>query len=141
MIILTKQLLDEHFSIEKVQLHHHVPEQMRQIVNFDADLIVGTASADVTSILDLALFSKTSFALYHPEITKLMLVAPQFKQAKYQHMRKMLYLSNHDLKHYASEIAALSNEFIILFDGNYQQAYEQLTFDIREAEIDFSLER
>lgn len=140
MIILTKQLLDESFSIEKIQLTPDPLLQIAQIIDFDTDLIVCTSSNEAMQTIELAKLSRISFELYRPDLEVIAHSLEVLKHHRYRHMHKMLFLEPNMLDIYADLLEQISEEFTLVFEGDFQQAYEHMVFDIKEAELDFCMD-
>ena len=140
MIILIKQLLDESFSIEKIQLTPDPLLQIAQIIDFDTDLIVCTSSNEAMQTIELAKLSRISFELYRPDLEVIAHSLEVLKHHRYRHMHKMLFLEPNMLDIYADLLEQISEEFTLVLEGDFQQAYEHMVFDIKEAELDFCMD-
>lgn len=140
MIILIKQLLDESFSIEKIQLTPDPLLQIAQIIDFDIDLIVCTSSNEAMQTIELAKLSRISFALSRPDLEVIAHSLEVLKHHRYRHMHKMLFLEPNMLDIYADLLEQISEEFTLVLEGDFQQAYEHMVFDIKEAELDFCMD-
>ena len=140
MIILAKQLLDESFSIEKIQLTTDRSLQISQIIDFDSDLIVSTNSAEAIQAIELAKLSRISFALHLPDLDLLSHSIEELSQSRYRHMYKMLFLDPKTLETHSNLLEQMSENFTLIFAGDFQQAYEHMLFDVKEAELDFCLD-
>jgi hypothetical protein len=140
MILLTKQLLDESFSIEKIQLTADRSLQIAQIIDFDTDLIVSTSSAEAQQVIELAKLSRISFALYLPDLNLVSDYYEGLNHIRYRHMYKMLFLNPKIIKSYSKVLEQISENFTLIFEGDFKQAYEHLLFDVKEAELDFCLD-
>ena len=140
MIILVKQLLNDAFHVEKIQLSHEPKAQVPQIFDFDADVIVGTCPTDSLDVLELALFCKVSFAIYQPDLNHILPTLQKFSASKYRQISKLIYLSAEYFQQDLDMLQTLSEDFQLVFEGDYQEIFHNLAFDVRERELDFFLE-
>lgn len=140
MIILVKQLLDDSFHVEKVQLSHERTKQVSQIFDFDADLIVGTSPEESLEVLELAMFCKISFAIYQPNLHEILPIMKKFTEARYRQLSKLVYLSQCYFQQDMNLLQSLSEDFQLVFEGDYQTIFHNLAFDVRERELEFFLE-
>ena len=130
MIFLLKQLLDENCAVRQVALCDNPMEHVEQIVDLEADAIVGTCPEDSQLVLELAKITKISFALYQPELSEVSQLLENFAEAPYRYLSKLIYLNPEDyvLSAHHQALKKVKEHTHIMLEGDYLNQCEEMVF-------------
>jgi hypothetical protein len=130
MIFLLKQLVDDKCAVQQVALCSNALEHVEQIVDLEADAIIGTCAEDSQLVLELAQITKISFALYQPDISQVSQLLESFAVAPYRYVSKLIYFSPEEyvISAHHKSLLKIKDHTKIVFDGDYLSQCEDMIF-------------
>lgn len=132
MILMMKQLFDESSKVDTLELRDNEFLKLQQIKDFQPDLLVGTTSSDSREVLELALETKLSYAIFQPDLNEIKDLLQQSLSDEYQHCGKILYLKQQDevYKDLPEHIVyQFKQHGQLMLEGDYLEACRQMAFD------------
>lgn len=130
MIFLLKQLVDDECAVQQVALCNNPLEHVEQIVDLEADAIIGTCPEDSQLVLELAQIAKISFALYQPDVSKVGHLLAKFELAPYRYVSKLIYFSPEEyvISAHHKALVKIKDHTKIVFEGDYLSQCEDMIF-------------
>lgn len=132
MILMMKQLFDENSHVDTLELRDDEFLKIQHIKEFQPDLLVGTCSEDSRQVLELALETKISYAIFQPQLTEVADLLQQSLADDFQHCGKIIYLKEEDQLYGDVPdhiIYHFKKQGLVMLDGDYLEACRQMAFD------------